>query len=269
MDEQSISTPGERLTQLLRTAQKNIAHVRSFIRVMGIGLKAAGSEIYPAMEESMRGIVAPDVPEPLLKMATETAVETRLSDAAEAAESAVLLFGHSVLDSATADLCEIIADVAPELWEDALRDRKVSLKDLKECGSYSATLRSLLRSHLSEVERKSLIDRIRLITQKCFPGGQPLPVFESMWGGDFKLDLKRIAAMDQRRHDLIHRAEFSKGSAGFEDDLEYCELTVTYLVKIISIRFQIPVGDGEYGPGVEKLTVKRAGSGVAGSGPVE
>jgi hypothetical protein len=82
-----------------------------------------------------------------------------------------------------------------------------------------------------------------------------------MWGGDFKLDLDRIAAMDQRRHDLIHRAEFSKGSAGFEDDLEYCELTVTYLVKIISIRFQIPVGDGEYGPGVEKLTAKRTGSG--------
>jgi hypothetical protein len=41
----------------------------------------------------------------------------------------------------------------------------------------------------------------------------------------------------------------------FEDDLEYCELTLTYLVKIVSLRFALPLGDGGYGPGVEKLTV--------------
>lgn len=231
------------------------------MRVMEIGLNAAVPEIYPAMAESMRGLVDPDAPDSIVKLPVQKAVETRLSDAAAAAEAAILLFGHTVLDSVTADLCEIIADIAPELWEDALRDRKVSLKDLKESGSYAATLRSLLRSHLSELERKSLIERIRLITQKCFPGGQPLPVFESMWGGDFKLDLKRIEAIDHRRQDVIHRAEFDKRSDEFEDDLEYCELTVTYLVKIISIRFGIPVGDGMYGPGVEKLTIKATGSG--------
>jgi hypothetical protein len=31
---------------------------------------------------------------------------------------------------------------------------------------------------------------------------------------------------------------------------------VTFLVKIVSIRFGLPLGDGMYGPGVEKLTRK-------------
>jgi hypothetical protein len=255
MDESPISTPEEKLTQLLRTAQRNIVNVRSFMRVMGIGLKLAGPEIYPAMEESMRSIVASDAPESLVTAATESAVETRLSDAATTAEAAILLFSHSVLDAGTTELCEIIAEVAPELWEEALHDRKIRLKDLKEHGSYSATLRSLLHSHMSEVERKSLIERIRIITQKCFPGSQPLPTFESIWGGEFRLDLKRIEEIDKRRQDVIHRAEFTNRSEDFEDDLEYCELTLTYLVKIVSFRFRLQLGDGMYEPGVEKLTV--------------
>lgn len=255
--EPPVSTPGDRLTLLLRTAQKNIVHVRSFMRVMDIGLTAAGPELYPASESSMREIVAPDVPDPIIKLATQRAVETRLSDAAAAAEAAILLFGHSVLDAVATELCEIIADVAPELWEDALHDRKIRLKDLKEHGSYSATVQSLLRSHLCEVERKSLVERIRLIAQKCLPGCQS-PAFELMEGGEFKFDLKRVEAIDQRRHDVIHRAEFSGRSEDFDDDLEYCELTLTYLVKIVSLRFGLPLGDGLYGPGVEKLTLKVA-----------
>jgi hypothetical protein len=259
MDEQPISTPGERLTRLLRTAQKNIVHVRSFMRVMGIGLNVAGAEIYPEMEESMRGVVAPDVPEPMLRKATETAVENRLSDAAEAAEAAILVFGHSVLDALATELCEIIANVAPELWEDALQERKIRLKDVREQGSYLATLRSMLRPHLSELERRSLVERIRLITQKCFVGNQSQPAFELKDGGEFKLDLKRIEAIDQRRHDTIHRAEFSQQSGEFENDLEYCELTLTYLVMIVSRRFDLPLGEGMYGPEEEKLILKTVG----------
>ncbi len=230
------------------------------MRVMEIGLNAAGPEIYPAMESSMREIVRPDVPESELKLATQKAVETRLTDAAAAAEAAILLFGHSVLDALVTELCEIVADVAPELWEDSLKDRKIRLGDLKEHGSYPASLRCILQSHLAELERRSLVERIRLITQKSFAGSQPLPAFELMDGGEFRLNLKRIEAIDRRRHDVIHRAEFSEQSGDFEDDLEYCELTLTYLVKIVSHRFGLPLGEGLYGPGVEKLILKTAGN---------
>jgi hypothetical protein len=80
-----------------------------------------------------------------------------------------------------------------------------------------------------------------------------------MDGGEFKLDLNRIEAIDQRRHDVIHRAEFSEQSVNFEDDLEYCELTLTYLAKIVSLRFGLPLGQGMCGPGVEKLILTPAG----------
>jgi hypothetical protein len=129
---------------------------------------------------------------------------------------------------------------------------------LKEHGSYATTVQSLLRSHLCEVERKSLVERIRLITQKCLAGCQP-PAFELIEGSKFQFDLKRVDAIDQRRHDVIHRAESSKRTEDFDNDLEYCELTLTYLVKIVSIRFGVPLGDGWYGPGVEKLTLKTEG----------
>ena len=249
----------ERLTILLRTAQKNFVRIRSFIRVMDIGLQYAGAEILPAMEDAMHGIVAENEwhpPKNAFEAALNHAVSNRLKDAASAAEAAILIFGHSVLDYVTAELCRIIANVATELWDEALGDRKLRLRDFKVCGSYSVALQSVLSTHMAEVERMSLIERIRLITQKCFPGDPPLPLFESMWGGDFVLDLQRVIAIDQRRHDVIHRAEIRGKSEDFEDDLEYCELTLTYLVKIVSLRFGLLLGDGEYGPGVEKLKVK-------------
>jgi hypothetical protein len=199
MDDEGIRAAGDRLTTVLRTAQTNIRNVRSFMRVMDIGLNASGPELYPYQEETMRQLVAENrwnPPDTLVKMAAAKAVEMRLTDAASAAEAAILLFGHSVLDAATTELCAIIAEVAPDLWEDALSDRRVRLKDLKEQGSYHEALRQVLKAHIAEVERKSLTDRIRLINVKSFPGDAPLPTFESMWGGDFRVDLDRIKQID-------------------------------------------------------------------------
>lgn len=247
------------MTDLLRTAQKNFVRIRSFVRVMGIGLQNAGEEISPMMEQSMREIVVTNdwhPPRPLFEAAVNHAVMNRLDDAASAAEAAILIFGHSVLDYVTSQLCRILADVAPELWDEALGDRKLRLRDFKTSGSYLEAFQSVLSAHIAEVERKSLIERIKLIMQKCCPGDPPLPSFESMWGGMFIFDLERVEAIDLKRNDTIHRAEIRGKADDFEDDLEYCELTLTYLVKIVSLRFGLPLGDGEYGPGVDKLTAK-------------
>lgn len=252
-------TGQDRLTTLLRTAQSNFVRIRSFIKVMDIGLQHAGAEILPTMKQSMHGIVAESEgcpPRHIFDAAVDQAVTNRLAHAASSAEAAILIFGHSVLDYATSELCRILIEVAPELWAEALGDRKLSLRDFKAHGSYSGALQSVLSGYADEVERRSMIERINLITRKCFPGEPSLPSFESMWGGEFVFDLQRIKAIDQMRHDVIHRAEFQGKSEDFEDDLEYCELTITYLVKIVSFRFGLPLGDGEYGPGVEKLTVK-------------
>ena len=48
----------DRLTALLRTAQRNFVRIRSFIKVMDIGLQYAGGEIQPEMEESMHGFAS-------------------------------------------------------------------------------------------------------------------------------------------------------------------------------------------------------------------
>lgn len=249
----------DRLTALLRTAQRNFVRIRSFIKVMDIGLQYAGGEIQPKMEESMHGLVTENEwqpPQHLFEAAVKHAVTNRLDDANKSAEAAILIFGHSVLDYVTTELCRIIGEAAPEVWEEALGDRKLRLRDFKEFGSYSTALQSVLSNHMAEVERKSLIERIKLITKKCFPGDPPLPSFESMWGGDFVFDLQRVEAIDQKRHEIIHRADIRGKSEEFEDDLEYCELTLTYLVKIVSFRFGIPLGAGEYGREVEKLKAK-------------
>jgi hypothetical protein len=107
----------QRLTNLLRTAQKNFVRIRSFIRVMDIGLQSATAQILPAMEKSMHDMVVENEWRPerdVFDAAVTHATNNRLGDAASAAEAAILIFGHSVLDYVTAELCCIMADVTPE-----------------------------------------------------------------------------------------------------------------------------------------------------------
>ena len=75
----------DRLTVLLRTAQLNFVRIRSFIKVMDIGLQHAGTEILPTMEQSMQGIVAESEGHPpphIFRAAVNQAVTNHLSGAA-------------------------------------------------------------------------------------------------------------------------------------------------------------------------------------------
>lgn len=94
-----------------------------------------------------------------------------------------------------------------------------------------------------------------MVAQKCFPGEPAIPLFASKWGGEFTLDIERLRRVDRARQEIVHGAELQRKSEDFEDDLEYCELTVTYLIKIIGIRFALAIGDGAYPPDECKLTV--------------
>lgn len=49
-------------------------------------------------------------------------------------------------------------------------------------------------------------------------------------------------------------------------EIECCELTLTYLVKIVSHRFDIPLGEGAYGNEIEKLMVSEKVDGISSDG---
>jgi hypothetical protein len=89
--------------------------------------------------------------------AIDHAIESRLADAAAAAEAAILIFRHSVLDYVATELCRVLGTLAPRLWEDALGERRLKLSDVNSFGSYEDALRGLVSTYMDEIERKSLV----------------------------------------------------------------------------------------------------------------
>lgn len=157
-------------------------------------------------------------------------------DAKSAVDAASLVFAHSALDAIATELCDLIAEIAPYDWEDGIFNRKVSLTELRTMSSYEEVFKSVLCSYMQEVAKKSLLQRIKLINQKC----QPVPEWSFRRAAEpYTLDEDAVEALDKRRQDIVHRLELRTMHPDIETDLTYLEATCLYLSNMVGYRYKL------------------------------
>jgi len=147
-------------------------------------------------------------------------------------DAASLVFMHSALDGAVQDCCRICALVAPGDWEQFLKNRKVSLEDLKG-SDYQTIFRARLSEHLEDLERESLFTRIDRLFALC----KPPKDFVGVKG--FSFDGDRLRTLDNDRHAIIHGDGVAPQSVG--DAIDFLHNTGLFLVTLVNHRYDVKV----------------------------
>lgn len=252
-DQQSMS---RQFTEVQMTCDFNFATVRTFRKAVAAGLPAAKDvllrditafyeSVFTREQLDARG---PHDTVPIRALVTEITTETMANEAQMATDSAALVFAHSILDDAVTQYIRIAATLSPHDWESAPAEKRLSLSDYKRFGSYELALRSMLEKYLAELNGKALITRIKLLNQKC----QPMPAEASALTG-YKLDLERLAAVDKRRQDIIHRLNLRSSFRDIDADIVYLHNTCHYLGALVSYKYGVTMDEGSMDAVVAKF----------------
>lgn len=168
------------------------------------------------------------------------ATALRMKEVADSLDAATVVFAHSVLDGSAMDYCRVIALHAPRDWERDLERRSVSLSEVRK-NSYEELLSTRIEDRLEELERKSLLEKIACLHEKC----QPPAKWSPMRGYEF--DRTRIEQFDQQRHEIIHGGAFSKPPERFtlsDDTMFYLMRTGMYFMGLVNFRYGLQIDAG-------------------------
>jgi hypothetical protein len=151
-----------------------------------------------------------------------------------ALDGASLIFAHSVLDSVIFDWCRVCALAQPEDLLSRVGPKKVSLSDVQGAESFSELLNIAIDGYLNGLERESLIKKLELLFALCRPPSNFEPIEK------YHYDRERIVALDNLRHDYVHRGTpgrrvLPRGA----DDLWFMLNTTNFLVTLVDHRYGI------------------------------
>lgn len=152
----------------------------------------------------------------------------------EAVDSAALVFCHSILDNAAFEYCRISALVSPASWETYIAGKQVTLDQVKNA-SYSDILREKLATTLKSLERESLLFKIDRLFSICKPAKEFSPIEL------YTYDRKRIEALDESRHRIVHSYSFQSSIPVSEADVEYYLGTANYLMALLNETFDLKI----------------------------
>jgi len=103
----------------------------------------------------------------------------------------------------------------------------------------------LIESRLKELERGPLLMKIKTLLSLCKPAADHSPV------GGYKFDEKRIEEIDTKRHRIIHENTFGRALTGVEQDLEYLQQTVHFMLALVNHHYSVRIS--EYRPRMSAL----------------
>ena len=140
-----INQASNRVMEIHFKCIRSFSLVRTLRTVAQQGLAASKANVYrqswglPEALESW-GFIIPDKamvgnPE-FRKLMAGGLSDAHTLDAQSAVDSASIIFAHSALDACATELCELIAEIAPDDWEDGVLGKKISLVELKGLQSY-------------------------------------------------------------------------------------------------------------------------------------
>jgi|SRR5580704_726066 hypothetical protein len=156
-------------------------------------------------------------------------------------DAATLVFFHSVLDSVAFDYCRVTALVAPQDWEQELKNSQVPLLDAKG-KSYDQILRVKLDERMAKLERDSLLTKIDRLFARCQPPADWSPM------NDYAFDRKRVESFDEQRHAIIHGKALGKPLNLFavsDASLRYVSQTGMFLMGLVNFRYGLTL-DANY-----------------------
>ena len=153
-----------------------------------------------------------------------------------AVDAASLVFAHSILDYCVNECCRISAAAGIEDWESDVGNRKIGVAEIKGV-DYATVLRQMVDAFVEEQgHRKSLVKRIDLLNQKC----QPVPPFvrDEL---PYTYERDRVARIDLRRQEIVHRTAFNMPLESIEDDLNYLDATTAFVMHLVSHKYRLPI----------------------------
>lgn len=162
----------------------------------------------------------------MVEISTAKSVE----NAQASVDAASVVFAHSVLDGAALDFCRVTALVAPQNWEPALKDKKVSLLDFRG-SSYDQVMWALLDQYFEQLAKESLLKKVDLLYQRC----QPPANWSPMHG--YRFDRDRLEMLDQLRHEIIHGEGLGRALPSAAHDVEYLMKTALLLMGLVNFRY--------------------------------
>src|SRR5262249_16118379 len=138
-------------------------------------------------------------------------------------DAASLIFAHSVVDNAALDWCKVCAVVRPEDFIKYVGKKNVTLSEVQEAGSFSEILRNAIDEYLANLEKASLIEKLDRLFELCKPPKNFVGI------ENYNYDRDRITALDNLRHDFVHRGLGGRLPQD-DDDLWFIFKTMIFLL---------------------------------------
>jgi hypothetical protein len=163
--------------------------------------------------------------EALLKSKSDLFDDEFLSDMSEAmaarsvnlavrtANSAVLVFAHTLLDEVLSECCRISFEASPTDWYGFVQKRKVEISSLFT-EKRNAILRTAAKEFVNQLTRESMVERFEYLNRVCAPKykGAKIP---TSW-----LTREELEKFDRMRHRIIHGKPFSPVRTDVGDQIQ-------------------------------------------------
>jgi hypothetical protein len=153
----------------------------------------------------------------------------------QVAESAVLVFAHTILDGTLSECCSISFETAPSDWYSFVEKRKVELGDLKNVKGDSIFHRKA-QEFVNQINRESMIQRLEFLHKVCVPklnGEQPI----THW-----IKLVQLEEFDLVRHRVIHSQKFAQKNPDVEDQVLFAALVGFSALALVGKAYGLKAG---------------------------
>ncbi len=151
-------------------------------------------------------------------------------------DAASLIFAHSVLDDAALQFCRVTAEASPNMWERFVREKKISLKEVRN-STYESLFRQKLDDYFNKLERESLMAKVQKMFEVCQPDANFRPIRE------FSYDKSRLESLDKLRHDIVHGTGPVAGLPNGDDDIRFMQSCLSYLMMLVHERFGVQIDE--------------------------
>jgi hypothetical protein len=175
--------------------------------------------------------------------------ESVLEAATYSIDAASLVFAHSMLDGAAADLLTACAYCDPERFAKYYAEKKITIKDAMTTRSLEEMAWAQMDLSLRHAARNdSLMDKVKTIQDATTP-----PYDANMMGG-FIPDIEVLRTLDKRRIAIVHGDGLFEALPDIEDNILYLHKTALYLVFKVLAKYSLKLNPAAMAPLLSKPT---------------
>jgi hypothetical protein len=146
--------------------------------------------------------------------------------------SATMVFAHAVFEDCIQRCLKISFCAAPDDWLPEVKERKITIEDTQN-KSLSDLYEQKIQSRLQDLERESVLLKLETLFRIIRPPNNH-PKIPS-----YVYDLEKIRQIDEARHIAAHKNPLSYEPSNLEDDVQYLQTTVLYILSLLIDKYKI------------------------------